>query len=81
MARAGSRLVGLYRDRRWDYTDSDRRDGYSLALFGPHGHRFQHPPPAVIEDALRMPGVSSVQITFYEDVRQKRIRCRPADFA
>ena len=24
--------------------DRDRREGYSIILFGRHGHRFRHPP-------------------------------------
>lgn len=60
-------LVGLYRDRAWRFADEQRRDGYSLALFTPHGRRFTHPPRAVIDAALAISGVSSVQITFHED--------------
>ena len=60
-------LVALYRDRTWRFADRNRRDGYSLALFGPHGRRFTHPPPAVVDAVVAMPGVSSVQITFHED--------------
>jgi len=60
-------LVGLYRDRRWDFDDPSRRDGYSLALFFPHGCRYRHPPRSVIEAVLAIPGVSSVQVTFHED--------------
>ena len=60
-------LVGLYRDRRWAFDDKDRRDGYSLALFLPHGRRYRHPPREIHEAVLAMPGVSSLQITFHED--------------
>lgn len=59
-------LVGLYRDRAWVF-DEPARDGHSLALFMPHGRRFQHPPASLIADVVAMPGVSSVQITFHED--------------
>src|SRR5438270_10092482 len=64
-------LVRLYEHRRWDYPDTDRRDGYSVVLFGPHGPRYRHPPQALVDDVRAMPQVSSVQITFHED--------RPAD--
>src|SRR5258708_2079811 len=37
-------LVRLYQHLRWDYPDDDRRDGYSVVLFGPHGPRYRHPP-------------------------------------
>jgi hypothetical protein len=60
-------LVGLYRDRAWRFADADRRDGFSLALFYPHGRRFRHPPRRLIEEVRRERRISSVQITFYED--------------
>ena len=52
---------------RWDYPDADRRDGYSVVLFGPHGPRYRHPPQALVDEVRAMPSVSSVQITFHED--------------
>jgi hypothetical protein len=60
-------VVGLYATGRWDYADADRVDGYSVVLFGPHGRRYRHPPASVVEQALAVEGVSSVQITFHED--------------
>jgi len=59
-------LVGLYRDKRWRFAEPRRREGYSLALFGPHGRQFRQPPPELIAQLEDLPGVSSVQITFYE---------------
>ena len=61
-------VVGLYRDRSWDYADCGRRDGFSVALFGRADRQYRHPPPAVVEEVLRIPGVSSVQITFHESL-------------
>ena len=60
-------LVALYANGSWDFDDADRRDGFSVILFGPHGRRWRHPPSAQIEEVLALPGVSSVQITFHED--------------
>jgi hypothetical protein len=60
-------LVRLYEHQRWDYPDTDRRDGYSVVLFGPHGPRYRHPPRALTDEVRAMPSVSSVQITFHED--------------
>ncbi len=60
-------VVKLYHQRRWDFADADRRDGFSVVLFGPHGPSYRHPPPALVDRVRRMPGVSSVQITFHED--------------
>jgi len=54
--------VELYRTGRWRWRDADRRTGYSVVLFGPHGRRWTIDPAAV--DRLRArPGVSSIQIT------------------
>jgi hypothetical protein len=60
-------LVELYERGEWNFPDDDRTEGYSAVLFGPHGRRYHHPPAAVIDEIKRMPGVTSVQITFHED--------------
>ena len=73
-------LVRLYQERRWDFADRDRRDGYSVVLFGPHGPRYRHPPPALVAQVRRLPGVSSVQITFHEDKEPERHAMPPGGF-
>jgi len=60
-------LVRLYEHQRWDYPDNDRRDGYSVVLFCPHGRRYRHPPQSLVDEVRAMPQVSSVQITFHEN--------------
>jgi hypothetical protein len=60
-------LVELYEKGAWNFPDDDRAEGYSAVLFGPHGRRYRHPPPATVEEVKRTPGVTSVQITFHED--------------
>ena len=60
-------LIRLYELGQWQYADNKRRDGYSVVLFGPKRPRYRHPPAVVVEDILRMPEVSSLQITFHED--------------
>jgi hypothetical protein len=60
-------VVTLYQEGRWRAPAGERRVGYSLVLFGPHGRHYRYPPAAVIAQVLRMPHVSSVQITFHED--------------
>jgi hypothetical protein len=60
-------LVELYERGEWNFPDNDRTEGYSAVLFGPHGRRYHHPPAAVVDEIKRMPGVTSVQITFHED--------------
>ena len=60
-------VVGLYQHGEWRYADRDRRIGYSVPLFGPHGREYQHPSAALVEGVRRMPHVRSVQITFHQD--------------
>jgi hypothetical protein len=60
-------LVDLYANHRWTFDDSNRKDGYSVVLFAPHGPAFHHPPQHAIDQACNIPGVSSVQISFHED--------------
>jgi hypothetical protein len=60
-------VVGLYARREWRFADRERRDGYSVVLFGPHGREFRHPPASRVQALRQRPGISSVQITFHED--------------
>ena len=62
------------------FTDDDRRDGYSVVLFGPNGVRYRHPPPALVEEVKHTPGVTSVQITFHEDRAPERHAMPPGGF-
>ena len=73
-------LVRLYQERRWDFADQDRRDGYSVVLFGPHGPRYRHPPEALAAQVRQMPDVSSVQITFHEDKEPEHHAMPPGGF-
>ncbi|MGD1880300.1 MAG: hypothetical protein ACFB13_22705 [Kiloniellaceae bacterium] len=60
-------LVKLYRDGVWDFDDTNRREGYSVVLFGGHGLQYRHPPAELVEEVRAMPEVTSVQVTFHED--------------
>jgi hypothetical protein len=60
-------VVRLYQDKVWRFADAQRRDGYSCALFGPHGAAYRQPPSGIVAEAKSQAGVSSVQITFHED--------------
>ncbi|HKA72581.1 MAG TPA: hypothetical protein VKE26_12280 [Xanthobacteraceae bacterium] len=61
-------LVRLYHCGTWQFCDHVRRDGFSVVLFGRKGRRYRHPPAAAVQEILRRPDVSSVQITFREDL-------------
>ena len=73
-------LVGLYRDRRWTFDDAERRTGYSLALFCPHGRQYNYPPESVTDAVMAMPGISSIQITFHEDKTPEAHSMPPGGF-
>jgi hypothetical protein len=60
-------LVRLYAEGVWDFDDGNRRDGYSVVLFGPHGVQYEHPPADLVDRLRATDGVSSIQITFHED--------------
>ncbi len=60
-------LVRLYAEGTWDFEDADRREGYSVVLFGAHGVQYAHPPQGLVDELRRTPGVSSIQVTFHED--------------
>jgi hypothetical protein len=64
-------LVRLYSYGNWSFADADRRNGFSVVLFGRHGVRYKHPPIAAVDELRTRPGISSIQITFHEN--------RPAD--
>ncbi|WP_295137807.1 hypothetical protein [uncultured Reyranella sp.] len=73
-------LVRLYAQQEWLYEDRDRRTGYSVVLFMPHGRSYYHPPPALLEGIERMAGVSSVQITFHESMAPEKHAMPPGGF-
>lgn len=60
-------VVRLYAEGKWEYEDPDRRDGYSVVLFGAHGIEYRHPDPALVARLLEQPQISSIQITFLEE--------------
>jgi hypothetical protein len=73
-------VVGLYERGEWDFYDDDRSEGYSVVLFGPFGRHYRHPPAALVDEVRRTPGVTSVQITFHEDMAPERHAMPPGGF-
>jgi hypothetical protein len=73
-------VIRLYHRRVWDFADHDRREGYSVVLFGPHGLNYRHPPEGLLTQARNIPDVSSVQITFHEDRSPARHAMPPGGF-
>jgi len=73
-------LVRLYAEGVWEFDDTDRRDGYSVVLFGAHGLQYLHPPPDLVEELRRRRGVTSIQITFHEDWPSRAHSMPPGGF-
>jgi hypothetical protein len=73
-------LVRLYEKGEWSFSDNDRRDGYSVVLFGPNGRQYRHPPKPLVDEIEHMGGVTSVQITFHEDWAPERHSMPPGGF-
>jgi hypothetical protein len=73
-------LVRLYARREWIFDDSNKRTGYSVVLFMPHGPHYRHPPRSLLDRIEALPQVSSVQITFHEDVAPERHAMPPGGF-
>ncbi|MFM8532815.1 MAG: hypothetical protein ACKOEC_04405, partial [Acidimicrobiia bacterium] len=73
-------LIRLYEHREWRFEDSSRRQGYSVVLFMPHGRQYRHPPTDLQEQIAAMPGISSLQITFHQELDPARHAMPPGGF-
>lgn len=73
-------LVGLYAQKEWNFDDTDRRDGYSVVLFGAHGVSYKHPPREAVDELRARPEISSVQITFHENKAPEAHSMPPGGF-
>jgi hypothetical protein len=73
-------VISLYDRGEWQFRDRDRRDGFSVVLFGPHGSYYRHPHPGLVAQVRNLPSVSSVQITFHEDLGPERHAMPPGGF-
>ena len=73
-------LIRLYARKQWTFDDSDRRPGYSVVLFVPHRASYRHPPLALQQEITLMPDVSSLQITFHEELAADRHAMPPGGF-
>ena len=72
--------IRLYAARVWQFDDSRRRTGYSVVLFMPHGYRYRHPPAELQRQIRALPNVSSLQITFHENLPPGRHAMPPGGF-
>jgi hypothetical protein len=71
--------VMLYSRGEWRFADERRRTGYSVVLFGAHGVHWRAD-RAAIAALLRIPEVSSIQITFDESVPREAHAMPPGGF-
>jgi hypothetical protein len=73
-------LVRLYEHGEWTFDDADRRTCFSVVLFSPHGRRYVHPSKDLQQQILALRGVSSLQITFHENLAPERHAMPPGGF-
>lgn len=73
-------VVRLYGQARWQFTEQDRRPGYSVVLFGPHGRQYRKPPSSLQRQLLTQPSISSLQITFHDDRPPEQHAMPPGGF-
>jgi hypothetical protein len=71
-------VVGLYTSGVWRFRE-ERRRGWSVVLFGAHGRDWRIDRGAV-RALLREPGISSIQITFDDDVAREAHAMPPGGF-
>jgi len=72
-------VVRLYSAGLWRFDDSQRREGYSVILFGAHETRWTID-SAAVEELRRRPQISSIQITFDESVAPEHHAMPPGGF-
>jgi len=72
-------VVALYKGEAWRFDDSGRRTGYSVVLFGSHARRWRIDRARVAE-LLREPAISSIQITFEDEVPMEQHAMPPGGF-
>ncbi|MGO9701544.1 MAG: hypothetical protein ACLPX7_20020 [Xanthobacteraceae bacterium] len=73
-------VVRLYETGTWEFADADRKGGYSVVLFGPGGIHYRRPPQALLDEIKHTPGITSVQVTFHEDLPPERHSMPPGGF-
>jgi hypothetical protein len=73
-------LIRLYAEGCWRFDDRSRRTGYSVVLFLPHGCRYRHPSEEIQRKVASLPGISSLQITFHENLPPGRHAMPPGGF-
>lgn len=73
-------LINLYSAKKWHFDDSQRRIGFSVVLFMAHGVAYRNPPEALLRSVVEIPGISSVQITFHENLPAHRHAMPPGGF-
>ena len=70
----------LCREANGGSTIRQRRTGYSVVLFVPHGPHYRHPPAELQREIGEPAGISSLQITFHEDLPPGRHAMPPGGF-
>jgi hypothetical protein len=79
-ARWTESVVNLYGRGLWNFEDRERREGYSVVLFGPHGRHYEHPRARLLREYRAVADVKSVQITFFQDLPPQAHAMPPGGF-
>jgi hypothetical protein len=73
-------VVNLYGRGSWAFADRNRREGYSVVLFGPHGGRYAHPGARLLNAYRATAEIRSVQVTFFEHLPPESHAMPPGGF-
>lgn len=73
-------VIKLYGGQGWEFTEVERRTGYSVVLFGPKRPGYRHPPAELVRQLAAQPDISSIQITFHEDWTPEQHAMPPGGF-
>lgn len=73
-------VVRLYDMQQWQFEERSRRDGYSVVLFGPHAREYPYPSPQQIRKYRAVSAISSVQITFRDNLAATEHNMPPGGF-
>jgi hypothetical protein len=73
-------VVELYSSASWTLKDEDQKIGYSIPLFLKHGRVPPHPPEKLQKQIRAMTGISSLQITYFENRNHKDHPMPPGGF-
>lgn len=73
-------VVALYTNSNWPHDAQLKRPAYSVVLFGPHGRNYAYPPEQLLQELKANDDVSSIQITFNDNMLPEKHAMPPGGF-